>query len=328
LDSLFKAEASVHGKLVDNIHLHELSSVDTLIDILGVTKALENIGCFHEDFKVYCSRLPLGGGKVKTAHGMLAVPAPATAKILEHTEIIIQNGPIDGELVTPTGAALLVNLIPICKEYFDGFKLKNIGYSTGQKNFIDFPNVLRIFFGESKTEIINSYENVFQKYMEDVCVLETDVDDLSGEILGNFIKKMEEADILDIQVMPSITKKNRPSYVIRILCKPKMKFDIIEKMFREIGTLGVRMYTIKRVCIERKLEPVKLLIDEKPFIINYKISYVMKEKKIQIVNIKPEYEDLKKISYDTGYTIKEILLKTASEVTKLYNKKSDLNTLE
>ncbi|MEJ2295305.1 MAG: DUF111 family protein, partial [Candidatus Lokiarchaeota archaeon] len=118
LDSLINAEAQVHGKLIGQIHLHELSSVDTLIDILGVTKVLEMLGYFQDEFTILCSQLPLGGGKIKTAHGTLAVPAPATIKILENTGIIVQNGPVEGELVTPTGAALLVNLNPICEDYF------------------------------------------------------------------------------------------------------------------------------------------------------------------------------------------------------------------
>ena len=123
LNSLFQAEAQVHGELVEKIHLHELSSIDTLIDILGVTKALEIIGYFHEGFTVYCSRLPLGGGKIKTAHGTLAVPAPATVKLLESTGIIVQSGPVKGELVTPTGAALLINLNPIFKDFIENLKL-------------------------------------------------------------------------------------------------------------------------------------------------------------------------------------------------------------
>ena len=117
LDNLFKAEAEVHGGIVDNLHLHELSSVDTLIDILGVTKALDNLGGFSEGFTYYCSEIPLGGGNVRTAHGILPVPAPATVKILERSNLVVSGGPIESELVTPTGAALLVNLNPKFSKY-------------------------------------------------------------------------------------------------------------------------------------------------------------------------------------------------------------------
>lgn len=323
LNSLFQAEAQVHGELIEQIHLHELSSVDTLIDILGVTKALEIIGYFHDDFGVFCSQLPLGGGKIKTAHGTLAVPAPATVKILENAEIIVQSGPVEGELVTPTGAALLVNLNPVCKEFFEGMKLKKVTFGTGQKTFHNFSNILRIYFGEIEKEHLGTLTSKFKDYLEDVNVLETDVDDVTGEIIGNFIYKMENSEILDIQVISSITKKNRPSYVIKILCHPEMSDEILEDIFSELGTLGVRISKTKRVCIDREIETVKIVLDQENFEINYKISYFINKKGKQIVNIKPEYEDLRNISAATGYSIKELLVMTASELTKLYRKLSN-----
>ncbi|MFW9928449.1 MAG: nickel pincer cofactor biosynthesis protein LarC [Candidatus Thorarchaeota archaeon] len=323
LDSLIHAEAQVHGKLVKQIHLHELSSVDTLIDILGVTKALEILGYFNDDFTVFCSQLPLGGGKIKTAHGTLAVPAPATIKILENTGIVVQSGPVEGELVTPTGAALLVNLSPICEDYFKGISLKQVVYGTGQKIFQNFSNILRVFFGEIKKETFGISDDKFKNYIEDVIVLETDVDDVTGEVIGNFIHKMESSKILDLQVIPSITKKNRPSYIIKILCHPIMSNKVLEEIFTELGTLGVRISKTKRVCIEREIETIKISLDEEEYEIKYKISYFKKDSGRQIVNIKPEYEDLKKICAKTGYPIKQLLLITASELTKLYQKKSN-----
>jgi uncharacterized protein (TIGR00299 family) protein len=323
LATLFRAEAQVHGELIERIHLHELSSVDTLIDILGVTKVLEIIGYFHEDFKIYCNRLPLGGGNITTAHGILAVPAPATVKILENTEIILQTGPVEGELVTPTGAALLTNLNPVSKEYFEDLILKQVVYGTGQKKFPSFSNVLRIFLGETEQEQHNKADSIFERYMEDVIVLETDVDDITGEIIGTFINKMEISNVLDVQVLPSITKKNRPSYIIKVLCHPSIMDKVLENMFIELGTLGVRINKTKRACIEREIEKVKVVINQETYEIRYKISYFLKEKRKRIVNIKPEYEDLKKISTNTGLSIKELLLLTASEVQKLQERKSN-----
>jgi uncharacterized protein (TIGR00299 family) protein len=323
LDSLINAEAQVHGKLIGQIHLHELSSVDTLIDILGVTKVLEMLGYFQDEFTILCSQLPLGGGKIKTAHGTLAVPAPATIKILENTGIIVQNGPVEGELVTPTGAALLVNLNPICEDYFKGIRLKQVVYGTGQKKFQNFSNILRVFLGESKENSFGITDNKFKNNMEDVIVLETDVDDVTGEMIGNFIHQMEDSKILDIQVIPSITKKNRPSYIIKILCHPTMSEKVLEDIFTELGTLGVRISKTKRVCIEREIETIKISLDQKEYEIKYKISYFLEDKTRKIVNIKPEYDDLKKVSVKTGYPIKQLLLITASEVTKLYKKKSN-----
>ena len=142
LNSLIHAEQEVHGKLANNIHLHELSSVDTLIDILGVTMVLDLIKGFNEDFKIFCSKIPLGGGKVNTAHGSLTVPTPATLKILEKSNLITYGGPIDSELITPTGAALLTNLNPSFLPYLPEMIIKKSIYSTGQKEFKDFLNIL------------------------------------------------------------------------------------------------------------------------------------------------------------------------------------------
>ena len=318
LETLFQAEAEVHGKLIENIHLHELSSVDTLVDILGVTKTLDKLGCFENDFKIFCSKLPLGAGKVKTAHGILAIPAPATIKILEQSKLVLVNGPIESELVTPTGAALLVNLDPTYLIYPNEMILEKVVYSTGVKEFKDFLNILRIFYGESFYLETKSLHNPLQKYIEDITILETDVDDVSGELIGNFIKTLETKQILDIQVIPSITKKNRPSHVIKVLCRPENSFDIIETIISELGTLGVRFNTIKRVCIDREIIITKIQINENEYDLRYKVSYFQTEKDKKVVNIKPEYEDLKNISRSTGRSVREILIYAQSKLKILY----------
>ena len=171
LETLFKAEAEVHGDIVKNIHLHELSSVDTLIDILGVTKALDNLGGFSGDFTYYCGKIPLGGGNIKTAHGILPVPAPATVKIFERSKLIVIGGPIESELVTPTGAALLVNLNPIFSEHLNQMNVLKVSSSTGQKDFKDFSNILRLFYGVLEEPAISQAQNPFKDYVQEVTVL-------------------------------------------------------------------------------------------------------------------------------------------------------------
>ena len=133
LDSLITAEAYVHGKLAEEIHLHELSSIDTLLDIIGVTRALETLGVFRKEVHIHISDLPLGGGIVKTAHGILPVPAPATSKIIENSGMCVYFGPVDSELTTPTGAALLRNLTFTCEK--PHMNVEKIACSTGQKTF-------------------------------------------------------------------------------------------------------------------------------------------------------------------------------------------------
>ncbi|MHA2280350.1 MAG: nickel pincer cofactor biosynthesis protein LarC [Promethearchaeota archaeon] len=306
LNSLILAEAEVHGKLAEKIHLHELSSVDTLIDIIGVTLVLDAIDGFDDKFHIYCSKIPLGGGKVKTAHGLLTVPTPATLKILEKSNLITHGGPIDSELVTPTGTALLANLNPKTIQFPPEMGIKKAIYSTGQKSFKNFPNILRLFYGNSfETDTIDS-SHPLQKFVETISILETDVDDISGEILGDFITKLKKEETLDIQIIPSLTKKNRPSYIIKVLCYPKNIFELIEIMIHELGTLGVRYYTMNRVCIERTQEKRSVEINGKSYVVTFKISFIKFLNDKDIVNIKPEYEDLKKISEDSGIPVRKI----------------------
>ncbi len=321
LNSLIQAEAEVHGELIEKIHLHELSSVDTLIDILGVTKVLDVLGGFKEDFEIYCSKLPLGGGTIRTAHGILPVPAPATLKILEKSNLVVRNGPIESEIVTPTGAALLANLNPKVRNY--EMNLHKIAYSAGQKEFNNFLNILRLFFGEIRDVDIYDKKHPLQKYLEPITILETDVDDVSGEILGNFLKKFEEEDILDVKILTGITKKSRPGHIIKVICRPENKFELIEKILEELGTLGVRMNIVERVCIDRQNKQHKIEIDDKNYELNYKISFIEIEGKKKIINIKPEFEDLKRISEISGFPIKKVQFFALSELKELYKNNSD-----
>jgi len=306
LNSLIQAEAEVHGELANKVHLHELSSIDTLIDILGVTIALDKINSFDENFQLYCSKIPLGGGKVNTAHGLLSIPAPATLKILEKSNLITFGGPVESELVTPTGIALLTSLNPEFLEYLPEMKINKSVYSTGQKIFKDFQNILRLFLGEYNNLETYKSTNPMQKYVEKVSILETDVDDVSGEILGNFINEFKNEKVLDLQIIPSLTKKNRPSYIIKVLCYPRYTFELMEKIIHELGTLGVRYYTMHRVCVERTQEKRSVEINGKNYEVNFKISFIRSLNDKDIVNIKPEYEDIKRISKDSGIPVRKI----------------------
>ena len=196
--------------------------------------------------------------------------------------------------------------------------LKSV-YSTGQKKFDNFLNVLRLIYGEDKGFNYPKSIHPLQKYVEQVAILETDVDDVSGEILGNFITKLEKEDLLDIQIFPSITKKNRPGHVIKILCYPEQIFNLIEKIIHELGTLGVRFNIFNRVCVNRKIERKSIDINEKTYTLEYKISFIETDKGLEIVNIKPEYEDLKKISEDTSLPIKKVQLIAQEKLKKIFN---------
>jgi len=179
-------------------------------------------------------------------------------------------------------------------------------FSTGEKKFKEFLNILRLFIGESQNLESSHLTHPLYKYREEISILETDVDDLSGELLGNFINKVGKEKVLDIQVVPSITKKNRPSNIIKILCYPKYAFELMDKIINELGTLGVRFHTINRVCIERMIEKQTIEIYNQRFEVSYKVSYIDSEKGKQFVNIKPEYEDLNRISEALGIPLRKI----------------------
>ncbi|MHA1758320.1 MAG: nickel pincer cofactor biosynthesis protein LarC [Promethearchaeota archaeon] len=327
LNTLIEAEKEVHGNLSNSIHLHELSSVDTLIDIAGTSKILEELGAFDDDFLCITGVIPLGGGTINTAHGLLPVPAPATANILKKSNISVKLGPIKAELTTPTGAALISNL-NIQQQEID-FNITNISYSTGQKVFDNFPNILRLLYGnkiESKSENNLSIDLNIKK--EKIAVLETNIDDVSGEIIGHFIGELEKEDILDFQIINTITKKNRPGYLIKVYCDVDNKNQIIIKMLAELGTLGVRQILIDRFCVDRYEIKRDIQINEKKFSIQFKVSYITNSKGVKkIINIKPEYEDLKKISEtlklplrEIQFSANEICSRLFSEMNNKYNK--------
>ena len=183
-------------------------------------------------------------------------------------------------------------------------------------------NILRIFYGEKRDSDVNEKTHSLQKYIESIVMLETDVDDVSGEILGNFIEKFEKENVLDVKIVAGITKKNRTSHIIRVMCQPEQTFIIIEKMLDELGTLGVRINKVERVCIDRKTEQHKIIIDGIEYPLKYKISFIKGEHEPKIVNIKPEYEDLKKISEVSGLSIIKVQFFAQSQLEQLYKKEN------
>jgi len=321
LETLINAERTVHGDIEGTIHLHELSSIDTLLDIIGVTRILDVLGVFDGDITIACSQLPVGGGNVKTAHGILPVPAPATLNILKNSNIPISFGPINEELVTPTGASLLINLNPITE--INGFQINNISCSTGKKKFESFPNILRLIIGTLKKEDLASNSLIeLKNYEEEVTVLETDVDDITGEILGNLINILYSQDALDVQIIPTVTKKSRPGNLIKVLCRPNNKEKFIKILFEELGTLGVRFYTIKRTCVDRVIKKVNVDINGIQKEVSFKISFIKIKNEKKIINIKPEFEDLKRMSDELKMPIKEIEFHIKEKIKSLFNKQN------
>ena len=177
IDTLISSESKIHGIPEESVHFHEASSIDTLVDIIGITIALEDLGLFDE--KILCLPVSVGGGSVSFSHGTMSNPASAILEIFKNSNLIIKGNDANDELTTPTGACILVNLTHDSAKHYPPMKVTSIGYGAGQKDFESFSNVLKIIRGSENNLEIDS-----------VKILETNVDDVSGEILGNLIEKI------------------------------------------------------------------------------------------------------------------------------------------
>jgi uncharacterized protein (TIGR00299 family) protein len=294
LETLLNAESVVHGEPVEEVHLHEVGSPDTLVDVVGTALALDNLGLF-EDIKVYGSPVSVGFGFIKTEHGRLTVPAPATLEILKSKGYPFKGGPVEGELATPTGVALLVNIVDEVTEILPLIKPIKVGYGAGFKELPETPNVLRLIYGEQKTQYIQ----------EDVYVLETNIDDVQGEVLGHVIEKLIENGAKDACIIPATCKKSRPGQILKVILDYENLNRIVDIIFRETGTLGIRLMKTSRFIVPREFKTVNVQINGMDFLVKVKVA---KDLEGRIIRVKPEYEELRKISDITGIPIRELSL--------------------
>ncbi len=284
--TLAEAEARVHGTTIDKVHFHEVGAADAVADILGASYSFHKLGM--KDKKVYGMPVALGGGRIRSMHGMLSVPAPATLEILKNTPTF--GGPVDYELTTPTGAALLVNMVDEFTDFYPILTNKIIGYGAGKLE-LTFPNVLRILEGNSEVS------------SDHVSILETNLDNVTGELMGHIFNVLLKFGAKDVSVIPTITKKNRPGHLLRVIAKPSDCDTLSEVIIRETGTLGVRVIPyVHRNIASRKIITITLEIREKRAEIRIKIGMIGDE----IISIKPEYEDVRKVSEETEIPIKDV----------------------
>ena len=301
IDTLISSESKIHGIPEDSVHFHESSSIDTLVDIVGIAIALDDLALF--DHKIVCLPVSVGGGSVTFSHGTMSNPASAILEIFKNSNLIIKGNNANEELTTPTGACILVNLAIHSVDYYPQMKINSIGYGAGQKNFETFSNVLKIVLGS---------ENNFE--IDTVKILETNVDDVSGEILGNLIETIMEKGARDVSIYNGISKKGRPTNLISVICTEENVDKIIDTLVMETGTLGIRVLDSNRFVIPRKIYDVSIILNGQSFQVRYKqFSYKQK------TNFKIEFDDLKKISNILDKSIKETELLLRKEIEKLGN---------
>ena len=274
---LAEAEASVHGIVVEKVHFHEVGAMDAIIDIVGACIGFEMLGI--EQFT--CSKIHVGSGFVNMAHGKFPVPPPAVSKLL--TGIPIYSTEIEGELTTPTGAAIISTL---CDSYgiIPEMTVEYTGYGAGTRTYEKFPNTLRLLIGESVQGAIIATGLKSEKLI----LIETNLDDISPQILGFVMERAFVLGALDCWFTPIQMKKNRPATKLSVLCSPDLRADISAMLFAETTTLGLRVNEIERECIEREIVSVQTefgAVDVKLGILNG-----------NVVNVMPEYDQVKAIA--------------------------------
>lgn len=288
--SLIYAESKIHGEPVESVLFHEASSIDTVVDIVGTSIALDDLNFFAEE--IISTPVAVGGGTLNFSHGTVSNPASAILEIFRNTNIVISGGQIKDELTTPTGACLLVNLTKNCSEFYPSMRVRYIGYGAGKKNFEGFPNVLKIVRGE-KTE---------QFQQDSIQILETNIDDVSGEVFGNLIDKIMSIGAKDITISPAITKKNRPTHIVSVICDSETANGILETLVSETGTMGVRIRTSSRYVVPRVTVTVPVVIREKNFAVKCKVVKVDDVVK----HFKVESSDIKLIADSLSLSFKDV----------------------
>ncbi len=280
---LAEAEAAVHGETVETVHLHDVGAVDAMVDVMGTIAGLRLLGVEE----LYCSPLPSGAGWVQGSHGALPLPAPATLELLARAGAPTRRedaGADEGELVTPTGAAIVAELARFQRPEMI---LNRIGYGAGSRDLPDRPNVLRLWLGEGVTQGTRS-----------MVLIETNIDDMTGEMLGYVLEKLLAQGAADAWLTPVQMKKNRPGVMLSVICGELEEEALASFILRETSTLGVRVRPVHRWEAEREvlefessLGPaavkVKRLPDEPP-------------------RAAPEYEACKRLAESSGLPLAEV----------------------
>ncbi len=285
-ERIAKAESKVHGKSLDEVHFHEVGASDAVADVIGSVYAYYSLGYDLE--KIIGLPIAVGGGRIKTAHGIIPVPAPAVVEILNDAYMV--GGPVDSELATPTGSAIYMELCDEIKEFIPLVKSQKIGYGAGRKDF-DHPNVLRII----ETSDINENDRID--------VIETNLDHLTGEEIGYLFDVLLDAGASDVSVTPIIMKKNRQGSLLKVISRKSNRENILNVIFKETGSLGIRIApNMHRGIAKREFETKSYEIDGKTYDVTFKIGYVNGE----VISRRAEYEDLKRIAQDTGLALRKI----------------------
>jgi uncharacterized protein (TIGR00299 family) protein len=279
---LGEVEAGIHGTQLEQVHLHELGAVDTIVDVVGALVGLDALGVEA----VYASPLPMGRGFVEGAHGLIPLPAPATLALLQGLPVV--GSDLQVELVTPTGAALLASLVTRFGA-IPAMRLDAIGYGAGGRD-LPVPNVLRLLLG-----LVPASDHVDTQTL---AVLETNIDDLNPEIYDYVMGRLFKAGALDVFLSPIQMKKNRPATLLRLLCSPEDADRLMSILFAETSTLGVRQHMVTRHCLARSGHTVETAYGT----VRVKLAHWGEGR----LKAAPEYEDCRRLAETYGVPLREV----------------------
>jgi len=286
---LARAEARVHNIPLKEVHFHEVGAVDAIIDVLGACIGLEAL----KIDEIICSPLAVGSGSIKSAHGRLPVPAPATALLLEGVPIIRSEE--EAELSTPTGVAILTTLASSFT-VLPEMRIEKVGYGAGERENKLMPNLLRLFIGQKMPPA----------EADQMLVIETNIDDMSPEIFGYLFQRLLEAGAVDVFTTPIGMKKGRPGLMLSVILPQEARTRVECILFDETTTFGVRFYPVRRSKLARSRVSIKTEIGE----VRVKIG----KRSGRIVSISPEYEDCRKLAEKSKLPLKEVYLKVQAKL--------------
>jgi uncharacterized protein (TIGR00299 family) protein len=279
---LAEAEARVHNEPVDHVHFHEVGALDAIVDIVGAAICFDLL----KIDRFVCSPLHVGSGMIQMAHGRFPIPPPAVAELLRG--VPFYSTEIQGELLTPTGAAIITT---VCQEFGPIPQLTTgvTGYGAGTRQYKDFPNVLRVLLGETQSEAAAD---------ERLWMLETNIDDMSPQLLGHVMDRAFELGALDCYFTPVQMKKNRPAVLLSVLCDTEKRESLMNLLFTETTTLGVRSYEVARRALRRSMVRVETQYGP----IDVKVAHLNG----RVVNEMPEFEQVRAAATKAGVPLKVV----------------------
>ncbi len=293
INALVSAEAVIHGQSQQEVHLHETASADTLADVMGAAMALDDLGILS-DTNTYSTPVALGGGMFQFSHGIASSPAPATLEILRSKDFLAVGGPVEAELATPTGVALLTTLALESIRFYPPMTPTAVGYGAGAREFIEMPNVLRVTLGKPHGSGLMT---------DEVYVIDTNLDDSTGEVIGHAMHKLLQEGARDVAAIPMFTKKGRPGHLIEVIADRSSLERLCAILIEETGSLGVRIHPCERRILTRESILLEVTVNDVTKKVSVKLA---KSTDGRIIRIKPEYDDVKRLADETGRSLREI----------------------